>query len=343
MNMQLLTSKLVDGEPLENVLSDIRGAADEMMDGRATPVQMAALLTALRTRGETPEIVAAFAHALRARALPFRRPEGLLVDTCGTGGDHSGTFNISTAAAFVVAGTGVRVAKHGNRSMTSKCGSADVLQELGVQIDCEPAVMEAALRQTGICFLFAQCYHLSMKNVAAVRRELGFRTVFNMIGPLSNPAAASHQLLGVGAKPLARLLAEVLALLGTHEAMVVHGEDGLDEISTTAPTLVYHVSGGTVRGERIVPGELGLATATADDLKGGDVSENARILLGILDGEPGAKSDIVALNAGAALVLTGKASSMEEGLRLARETIQSGAARQKLDQLVAVTRTKAGA
>lgn len=337
MNLQQLTQIIVEGEPLENIVGDIETAADEMMRGEPAPVQVAALLTALRTRGETPAVIAAFARVLRARALPFRRPDGILVDTCGTGGDYSGTFNISTAAAFVVAGAGVNVAKHGNRSMTSKCGSADVLQELGVNIECEPAVMEKALRETGICFLFAQCYHLSMRNVAAVRRELGFRTVFNMIGPLSNPAGASHQLLGVGTRRLAPVLADVLALLGTQKAMVVHGEDGLDEISTTAPTLVYHVSTGSVTEEQIFPERFGIKRASPGELKGGDVAENASILRSILDGEISPRTEIVALNAGAALSLTGKAASLEEGLELAWSSIRTGAARQKLESLVKVT------
>jgi anthranilate phosphoribosyltransferase len=221
--------------------------------------------------------------------------------------------------------------------MTSRCGSADVLAELGVRVDCEPALMEQALREIGICFLFAQSYHQSMKHVAPVRRELGFRTVFNMIGPLSNPAGASHQLLGVGAKPLARLLAEVLALLGTKSALVVHGSDGLDEITTTGPTFAYFVENGGVREDSLAPAQAGIETAKAEDLKGGDAPENAQILRAALNGAAGPKLDIVLLNAGAAIMVAGLAPDLAGGVELARKSVASGAALEKLERLAALT------
>ena len=337
MNITRLTIRILANDPIVGDDLEVRGAAEEMMSGEATQVQMAALLTAIAARGETAELLAEFARVLRTRALPFKRPEGILLDTCGTGGDSSGTFNISTAAAFVAAGAGVRVAKHGNRSMTSKCGSADVLAALGVQVDCDASVMERALDEVGICFLFAQCYHLSMKHVAAVRRELGFRTIFNLLGPLANPAGASHQLLGAGVRDKARVLADVLAILGSEHALVVHGLDGLDEITTTGPTLAFEVTSGTVKELLIEPEAFGFALAYPADLKGGDPEQNARMLERVLDGEPGADLDIVLLNAGAAIWVAGKAASLQDGVEAARTAVESGAAMQKLEQLAALT------
>ena len=329
------TKKLIAGETLAE--PEVEQVAGEMMSGDATPVQVAAFLTAQAIRGENiPEIVA-FARALRARALPFRRPGGVVIDTCGTGGDHSGTFNISTAAALVAAGAGVRVAKHGNRGASSRCGSADVLEELGVRLDAPPEVMERALSEANICFLFAQHYHQSMRHVGPVRRELGFRTVFNLVGPLSNPAGANRQLIGVFRAELVETYAGALAQLGCEGAMVVHGEDGLDEISTTAPTLVATVINGAVQASRISPEDFGLHRARREDLAGGEAAENAAIIRDILAGKPGPKADIVLLNAGAAIHVAGGAPTLEAGVAAARESVAGGAAADKLGALARIT------
>lgn len=337
MNIRTLTQRLISANPnIDGLIPEIEGTAEEMMSGAASPAQMAAFLTALHMRGETPPVVAAFVRTLRKNALPFSAPENV-VDTCGTGGDHSGTFNISTTAAFVAAGAGVKVAKHGNRSFTSKCGSADVLAQLGIRVDCEPAIMEQALNTIGICFLHAQCYHLSMKHVGPVRRELGFRTIFNILGPLANPANAAHQLLGVFGLKEARLMADVLALLSTSESMVVHGSDGLDEITTTGETHVFRVKQGQVFEEVIVPEQFGIARATREDYLGGEAGDNANIVLEILKGKPGPKADIVLINAGATIQVAGLAPDLATGVEMARKSIESGSALHKLEELIRLT------
>ncbi len=330
-----LIRRLVEGAPLEALAADFDAAAEEVMGGEASPVQIAAFLTALRFRGETPDVITAFARQMRKRATPFRRPTGVALDTCGTGGDHSGTFNISTAAAFVAAAAGVRVAKHGNRSMTSLCGSADVLTELGVRIDGPPEEMEQALETAGICFLFAQGFHPSMRHVAPVRRELGFRTIFNLLGPLSNPAGATHQVIGVFGRPQVALVAEVLRRLGSERALVVHGSDGLDEITTSGATYVAELSGGVVREYEIMPQDFGVNVSKAECLKGGDARENARIITDVLNGTAGPCSDIVALNAGAAIYTAEAALSLADGVKRAQEILASGAAVAKLEALKA--------
>lgn len=337
MKTRDLVQRLVGGSPVEELAADFEAAAEEIMAGEATPVLISALLTALRFRGETPDVLTAFARQLRQRATPFRRPAGIALDTCGTGGDHSGTFNISTASAFVAAAAGVRVAKHGNRSMTSQCGSADVLQELGVRIDGPPEEMERALEEAGICFLFAQAFHPSMRHVAPVRRELGFRTIFNMLGPLANPAGAGHQLIGVFGRPQVTLLAEVLRRLGSERAMVVHGSDGLDEITTCGPTFVAEVTRGTVREYEITPQEFGITPCAPESLKGGDAAANARIISDLLGGREGPCADIVALNAGAAIYIAEAAASLGEGVERAREVLASGAALARLEALRTLT------
>ena len=338
MNIQTLTLQLIDNKPIDTMKIEIRGAAEEMLTGAATPAQMGSFLTALHMRGETAEVIAAFARLMREKALPFSTPEGTVLDTCGTGGDHSGTFNISTAAAFVAAGAGVKVAKHGNRSMTSKCGSSDVLASLGIEIECDKNLMERALQEVGICFLHAQLYHGSMKHVAPVRRELGFRTMFNLLGPLANPAGASHQLLGVFGRKQARLVADVLCLLKTDGALVVHGSDGLDEITLTGDTHAYHVANDAVEEMLINPRLLGFELATKDDLKGGDAGENARIIMDILQGSTGPKTDIVIINAGAAIYVADLADTLENGIELARKSIADGAAMRCVQGLQALTR-----
>lgn len=338
MNIQKLTIQLLAGECIDEMSAEISGAAQEMMTGTATQVQMASFLTALHARGETPAVMAAFARIMRDRATPFAKPDGTVLDTCGTGGDHSGTFNISTTAAFVAAGAGVKVAKHGNRSMTSKCGSSDVLSELDINVECNTEAMERALREVGICFLHAQFYHGSMRHVGPVRRELGFRTIFNLLGPLANPARASHQLLGVFGKKEAHLVAQVLNLLKTDGALVVHGSDGLDEITLTGNTYAWRVTGGHVEELIINPRELGFHLASREDLLGGDVAENARTLKSILSGTTGPKTDIVLLNAGAAIHVTGLANSLADGVELARQSISSGKALACLEGLQAISR-----
>lgn len=314
----------------EEAASVMRG----IMAGAATPAQAGAILAALSMKGPRSQELAGFAGAMREFALPFpHETGGPLVDTCGTGGDGSGTFNLSTAAAFVVAGAGLPVVKHGNRSVTSRCGSADVLTALGARLEIPPGRMARTLRATGIAFLYAPLYHPAMKHVQGVRQELGIRTVFNLLGPLANPAGARIQLLGVYEPGLTRMMAEVLLLLGAERAMVVHG-DGLDEITTTGPTLVAEIVEGGVREYTIAPGDFGIPLSEIDDLRGGDAAENARILREVLSGEKGAPRDAVLLNAGAAISLGGLARSMAGGISCAEESIDSGRALARLEAFI---------
>jgi anthranilate phosphoribosyltransferase len=320
---------------------EAEAAMEELLAGRADDAQIVALLAALRANGETVDELVGFAVAMRRHAQPIfdsgRPPQGLLVDTCGTGGDAPCTFNVSTAAAFVVAGAGVRVAKHGNRSFSSKCGSADVLESLGVSLAVPPQRIGAAIEQVGIGFLFAPAVHMAMKHAAAARRQLGGRTVFNLLGPLTNPAGATVQVLGVSAVALTPLLAQALAELGVERAFVVHGADGLDEVSISAETYVSEVREGAVRSYKVTPEDFGVSRAPLEALLGGDAAENARIIRGILDGEPGPRRDIVLANAAVALVAAGLAGDFREGARLAAQSIGSGAAAAKLDALIAFT------
>ncbi len=318
---------------------EAEAAMEELLSGRASDAQIVALLSALRNKGETVEELVGFAVAMRRHAQPIfdsgRGPGGILVDTCGTGGDASGTFNISTAAAFVVAGAGVRVAKHGNRSISSKCGSADVLEALGVNLEVPPDRIGAAIEQVGIGFLFAPAVHTATRYAMAARRQLGGRTVFNLLGPLTNPAGASAQVLGVFAARLTELLAQALAELGVERAFVVHGSDGLDEISLSAPTYVTEVRSGTIRRYSVSPEDFGLVRAPLEAVAGGDAATNAEIVRTILQGEGGPRREIVLANAAAALVAAGRARDFREGVRVAAEAIDSGAARAKLDHLIA--------
>lgn len=307
-----------------------------LMRGEATDAQIASLLTALKMRGETPEEIAGLAQGMRESAVNIRPSVGPLVDTCGTGGDGQRTFNVSTAAAFIVAGAGIPVAKHGNRGVSSRCGSADVLEALGVNIDMEPESARACIEEVGIGFLFAPRFHPAMRHVMRARKEMGIPTAFNLLGPLANPAGAQVQLLGVGRRDKAPLLAQALAELGVRRAMVVHGEDGLDEISVFAPTLVWEVEDGTVREGLLDPRRLGFSGGKKEDLAGGDASKNAAIIRDeILSGEKGPRRDIAILNAAAALVLAGAAPGLEEGLVAAERSIDSGKALRKLEDLVA--------
>ncbi|MCU1306698.1 MAG: anthranilate phosphoribosyltransferase [Acidobacteriaceae bacterium] len=330
---------------------EARAVMDEVLHGKATDAQIAALLVSLHMKGETVEEIVGFAEAIRDAAAPFSTAQTLengaldvsgterdaLVDTCGTGGDTSGTFNISTATALTVAGAGIRVAKHGNRSVTSKCGSADVIEALGVNITLPLPRMSECLNEVGIAFLFAPAMHSAMKYVQPARRELRLRTVFNLLGPLTNPAHASAQVVGVYAASLVEKLAQALKLLGLRRALVVHGKDGLDEITITGPTMVGEVRDGWVKTYEITPEEFGLKRDTLESISGGDVTANAEIIREILGGAKSARRDVVLLNASAALVAAGKADSIGAAIPLAVQSIDSGAAKTKLDALVEFT------
>jgi anthranilate phosphoribosyltransferase len=322
----------------------------EILTGQCSDAQIAALLVALHMKGETVEEIVGFAEAIRAAATPIELHAGSvldasgtgrdalrdsLIDTCGTGGDASGTFNISTATAFVVAGAGVRVAKHGNRSVTSKCGSADVMEALGVNIQLPAAQIAACLEQVGIAFLFAPFVHSAMKHVQTARRELHLRTVFNLLGPLTNPARATCQVVGVYSAELVEKLAEALSMLGLRRALVVHGSDGLDEITITGPTRIAEVREGRVHGYEVTPEEFGLQRATLEDIAGGDAALNATLIREVLAGKKSARRDVVLLNAAAALVAAGRADHLRDAIPLAVRAIDSGAALAKLEALIA--------
>jgi anthranilate phosphoribosyltransferase len=327
--------RAVDGHHLQR--DEMYEVFSAVMDGKTSDVQKSALLIALRMKGETPEEITGAALAMRERVTPLDVDRTNLVDTCGTGGDGRGTFNISTIAALVAAGAGANVAKHGNRAVSSACGSADVLAALGVYIDLDAPRMSEVLRRAGIAFLFAPKLHPAMSAVAAVRRELGVRTIFNVLGPLTNPAFARRQVLGVYAERLTETVARVLAALGAEHAMVVHSRDGLDEISVSAPTRVCEVRGGEVRTFEITPEEIGVGTHPIESLAGGSAAENAAIARAILEGEQGPRHDIVAANAGAACYVAGLAPTIRDGVALAKESLASGRAAEKLAQLVAIS------
>lgn len=330
---------LLDGRPLS--LDQARRAMDRLMTGAATPGQIGAFLAALRVRGETEDELAGFAQAMRSHAVPVRIARRPLVDTCGTGGDGSGTFNISTAAALVAAGAGAAVAKHGNRSVSSRCGSADVLEALGVKAEVSPETADRCVSEAGVCFLFAPAFHPAMRHAAPIRKELGVRTVFNLLGPLANPAAATHHVLGVYDVRLVGVVARALQRVGVEEAMVVSGTDGLDEISPSAPTRVAHLKGGAVKELEVTPELAGLARQEAGSCRGGDAAENARILLGVLEGKAGPAREAVKLNAAAAVMVVGLAKDLREGARLCAEAIDSGRALAALEKLKAITNGKA--
>jgi len=335
--MQILIKKAVAGTHLSR--QEAESAMEEILSGRAGEDSIVALLSALRTKGETIEELVGFARAMRRHATPIfndsSRTETLLVDTCGTGGDASGTFNISTTAAFVAAGAGVRVAKHGNRSISSKCGSADVLEALGISLDVTPERVGAAINEIGIGFLFAPALHTAMRHAMSARRRLG-RTAFNLLGPLTNPAGARAQIAGVFSADVVEKVASVLAELGVERAFVVHG-GGLDEISLAGETKVGEVHRGIVRVYEIRPEDFGLGRAPISAISGGDAAHNAALIRAILTGEPGPRRDIVIANAAAALVAAGQAADFLEGARIAAESIDSGAALNKLDALIAFT------
>lgn len=315
---------------------EARAAMTDIMEGQATDAQIASFITALRMKGETSEEIAGFAKVMRDKAVPIKTRHEVLVDTCGTGGDVSGTFNISTTAAFVVAGAGVAVAKHGNRSVSSKCGSADLLEALGVQIEIEAEEVEEAINEIGIGFMFAPLMHPAMKHAMGPRKELGIRTVFNILGPLCNPAGTEHQVLGVYDPTIAPLMAQALASLGARHVLVVHGQ-GLDELTVTGDSQVAELKDGEVSLYPVELDCLGIAKARLEDILGGTVDENAAITSSVLSGVPGPARDIVLLNAAAALVAADTAESIKDGLDIAARSIDSGAARDKLDALVTFT------
>jgi anthranilate phosphoribosyltransferase len=309
-----------------------------IMRGEAAPAQIAGLLIGLTMKGERPSELVGLAQTMRAEAVKLSAPITDVFDTCGTGGDRSGSFNISTATALVVAACGVRVAKHGNRSVSSQCGSADVLEALGVTITAPPHVVERCLREVGIAFFFAPTFHPAMRHAAQARKDLGVRTAFNLLGPLTNPARATRQIVGVPRPELTELIARALLLLGSTRAWVVHGADGLDELSTTGYTKVSECRDGAVQTFYVHPAEYGLSKASADALKGGDAARNAHLVREVLDGVDGPPRGIVLLNAGAALFIAGKASSVHEGISLAAGAIDAGRARDVLAQLVEASR-----
>lgn len=309
-------------------------SVNEIMKGEALPSQIGAFLVAMRMKGETVEEITGCAKAMRDNASIVKLESKYVIDTCGTGGDGSKTFNISTAVSIIAAAAGVKVAKHGNRAVSSSSGSADVLQELGFNIDIEPEKAKKLIDEKGMAFLFAQKYHSAMKNVGPVRKELGIRTVFNILGPLTNPALVKGQVLGVYSKELTHPIAEVLLKLGSEKAMVVHGKDGLDEITTTDTSYVSEIREGKVVDYEIEPEKLGIPLAKVEDIKGSSAKENAGIIIDILKGNKGPKRDIVVLNAAAALYVGKVAENLEQGIKLVEKVIDSGKAYEKLKELV---------
>lgn len=324
-------ARVVSGRDLTE--TEAEQVMELIMEGQASPAQIAALLTALRLKGETVEEITGFARVMRRKATPIRCFRPVVVDTCGTGGDGVNTFNISTTVAFVVAGAGVPVAKHGNRSVSSRCGSADLLEALQVPVDLEPAQVEACLEEVGIAFLFAPNLHRAMKHAAGPRREIGIRTVFNILGPLTNPAGATAQVVGVYSADLAAKLGKVLARLGTHRSFVVHGDSGLDEISLSGPAVICEVFNGTVREYSLDPLDYGFPRVSADAYQGGSPAENAAITLNVFRGAGGPPRDVVLINAAFALMAAGVANDLAEGIQKAAQSIDEGRALAKLEQL----------
>ncbi|MEY4094442.1 MAG: Anthranilate phosphoribosyltransferase [Acidobacteriota bacterium] len=323
--------------------AEAAAAMAAIMKGEAAPAQIAGLLVGLAMKGERPSELVGFARTMRANATPLKPPAGAIFDTCGTGGDRSGTFNISTAAAIVLAACGMRIAKHGNRSVSSQCGSADVLEALGVNIAATPAIVEQCLADVGVAFLFAPTFHPATKHAAQARKDLGVRTAFNLLGPLTNPAKPSRQIVGVPRPELTELLARSLALLGSERAWVVHGADGLDELSTTGYTKVSECRGDSVQTFYVHPSDFGLAKASPESLKGGDAATNAAIVRSVLAGQAGPARDVVLLNAGAALFVAGQAETVKAGIAEAAAAIDSGKAASTLSKLADMSNREAKA
>jgi anthranilate phosphoribosyltransferase len=342
-------AKVVKGDDLTE--QEMEGAMEEVMTGKATPAQIGSFITALRIKGETVDEITGAARVMRAKAKKIKLNNHMvnidrdeinvedetILDTCGTGGDGTNTFNVSTATAFVAAGAGVKVAKHGNRAVSSRCGSADVLKNLGVKLDINHSNVETCIREVGIGFLYAPLFHGAMKYAAGPRQEIGLRTIFNLLGPLTNPAEATVQVLGVYAMDLTEKMANVLGRLGTKEAFVVCGEGTFDEISICGPTKISHLKDADVKTFEMTPEEYGFKRAAPEAIKGGSARENARIIRDVLDGEKGPKRDMVLLNAAAAFVAAGLDGNFNEGVERAKDSIDSGRAREKLDSLVNFT------
>ncbi len=329
------TTKVIEGASLTR--DEAAAAMTEIMDAACTPAQFGAFVTALRAKGETADEIAGCLAVMRDKALPVSVSQPV-ADTCGTGGDGVGTFNVSTATALVLAAAGQPVAKHGNRAMSSACGSADVLEALGVQIELGPEAVAQCIEQVGIGFMFAQAYHPAMKFAAPLRREIGIRTIFNILGPLTNPAGASYRVFGVADPGLADDIAHALSALGVSRALVVHGEaDGVDEISISGPTLVTEWNGNDVQNYRLAPADFGLATAPVSEIRGGSVDENAQYVRDVVAGAPGPRRDVVVMNAAAGLVVSGRAGDWKEGAQQATAAIESGQAAAKLDALASLS------
>ncbi|MBN1517229.1 anthranilate phosphoribosyltransferase [Candidatus Sumerlaeota bacterium] len=328
-------AKLADNEEITS--EECKSVANEILGGEATPCQIAGFITALRCRGEQIEHIVPFVEVMREKMEPFNSPDGVILDIVGTGGDCTGTFNISTTAAIIAAGAGVRVAKHGNRAVSSSCGAADVLKALGVNTEAPIAVQEKCLEEIGLCFLFAPVFHSAMKHAVQPRKELGIRTIFNMIGPLCNPAQATNYVVGVYSNTLTETFARVLGELGCERALVVHGSDGMDEFTTTTTTTVAELDGDTIETHVYDPGDFDLSPANMQELLGGDAETNAEIVRGVLTGQWGETTDIAVLNAGAAIYAAGAAESIREGMSIARKSIESGAAMEKIEALSEMT------
>lgn len=326
-----ITQKLAGGNDLTHAEMD--GAMESIMTGACSTGEIVAFLSALSAKGETIDEIAAAAGTMRRHAIAIRCSNPTILDTCGTGGDRKNSFNISTATAFVVAGCGVTIAKHGNRSVSSRCGSADILEALGVRISLAKEKVEQCLAEVGIAFLYAPDFHPAMKFAAPARKQIGRRTIFNVLGPLCNPAGATNQLIGVYSPELGPVIAAVCGKLGTSHCLAAHGAGVMDEITTTGPTQINEFKGGSVKSYSIAPGDFGFAIAGFDDLVGGDAADNARIMAGLFDGDRGPKRDIVVFNAGAAIYAADKAGSIAEGVVMANEALDSGAAKKKFAQL----------
>lgn len=338
MNIREAIDRVIQRADLSE--TEMEGVMGQIMDGEATPAQIASLITGLRMKGESVGEVTGAARAMRARSRKPGVPQGDYLDTCGTGGDGSSTFNISTAAALVASGGGLAVAKHGNRSVSSNCGSADVLRELGVNIECAPELVEKCLAEVGVAFFFAPLWHPAMKFAIGPRREIGIRTIFNLLGPLTNPAGATRQLLGVYDHRWVKALAEVLARLGSRRVMVVNSQDGLDEISLSGNTRVAELKEGKIETGEFGPKDFGLPCSELSVIQTRNPQDNARVILGVLSGEKGPHRDVVLLNSAAAFLVGGKAAGLREGVELACQSIDSGAAREKLRKLAEVTNQK---
>ena len=336
MTVQEALARLLDGHDLSR--EQARAVMNEVMSGEATPVQIAGFLVALRLKGDTADEIAGCAEAMRAHVLSVRPRRDDLVDTAGTGGDGARTINISTAAALVAAAAGAGVAKHGNRAVSSASGSADVLEALGFELELPPARIERSIDELGFGFLFAPTHHPAMRHAAPVRRELAARTVFNVLGPLTNPAGARAQVVGVYAPALVRTIADVLAQLGARRAFVVHGAGGIDELSPTGPNLVCEVVDGGVREREIDPLELGVPRCSPEDLRGGSPADNAAAIRAVFDGDNGGRRSAILLNAAGAIAAAGHAADLRDGLELAREAVDSGAAASRLEELIAFSR-----